>query len=113
MLTKSAGTLGVSKLIHAPQESLEYQLKGLNIDSIYFSINKLDCSDVFKLRFVGGSNTENQFRYIIPKSRMDGILFINQAVSIEKKEDVLKSNLNHNFITINSYKEALEKIKNK
>lgn len=110
LLTKSAGTLGVSKLIHAPQESLEYQLKGLNIDSIYFSINKLDCSDVFKLRFVGGSNTENQFRYIIPKSRMDGILFINQAVSIEKKEDVLKSNLNHDFIIMNSYKEALEKI---
>lgn len=65
---------------------------------------------MFKLRFVGNSNTENQFRYIIPKSRMDGILFINQAVSIEKKEDVLKSNLNHDFIIMNSYKEALEKI---
>lgn len=113
MLAKSATTLEVSKLIHAPQGSLEYQLKGLNIDSIYLPIDKLSCSDVFKLRFVGSSNIENQFRYIIPKSRMDGILFINQAVSIEKKEDVLRSNLNQDFIIMNSYKEALEKIKNK
>lgn len=113
MLAKSTTTLDVSKLIHAPQESLEYQLEKLNIDSIYLSMSILNCSDVFKLRFVGNSNTENQFRYIIPKSRMDGVLFIKKTVSVEKKEDVLRSNLNRDFIIMNSYKNALEKINNK
>lgn len=113
MLAKSPTTLEVSKLIHAPQESLEYQLERLKTDSVYLSMNKLHCSDVFKLRFIGNNSTVNQFRYIIPKSRMEGMLFIKEVVNIQKKEDFLSSNLNIDFITMNSYKEALEKIKNK
>lgn len=114
MLTKSGSTFGgASKLIQPPQESLEYQLNRLNMDSIYLPMSGLSCSDVFKIRIIGNSNTENQFRYIIPKSRIDGVLFIKKSVSIEKKEDVLKSNLNFNFIIMDSYGKALEKIKNK
>lgn len=111
MLAKSRDTLGVSKLIQAPQESLEYQLDRLNIDSVYLPMSGLSCSDVFKIRFIGNSNIENQFRYIIPKSRIDGVLFIKKTVSIEKKEDVLKNNFN--FIIMDSYGKALEKIKDK
>lgn len=112
MLTKSTEEFGVSELIPAPLESLEYQLNRLKMDSVYLPMNKLSCSDVLKLRFVGNQDIENQFRYIIPKSRMDGVVFIKESVHIDKKEDILKRNMNTNFIIMNSYKEALEKMKN-
>lgn len=113
MLTKSATSIGVSKVNHAPQESLEYQIKRLRKDSVYLSMDKLHCSDVFKLRSIGNFNIVDQFRYIIPKSRMEGILYVDSVMNIEKSEDVLKRNLNRDFIIINSYKEALDKMKNK
>lgn len=114
LLTDSATTKPVvSKINHAPQESLEYQLKRLRKDSVYLSMDKLHCSDVFKLRFLGSVNFADRFRYIIPKSRMEGILYVDSVMNIEKDEDVLRRNSNKNFIIINSYKEALDKMKNK
>ncbi|MDD2283962.1 MAG: erythromycin esterase family protein [Paludibacter sp.] len=113
MLAKSNSEFGISILSSAPVGSLEYILNTLNTDSIYLSMSKIDCSDVLKLRFVGNKNLTDQFRYIIPKSRMDGVLFIKRSTSIDKRKTVLNRNLSTDFIIMNSYKEALEKISNK
>jgi len=112
MLVKSNSEFEISVLSPAPEGSLEYILTTLNADSIYLSMSKIDCSDVLKLRFVGNKNLADQFRFIIPKSRMDGLLFIKESKIIDKRKTVLNKNLNTDFIIMNSYKEALEKIRN-
>ena len=101
-----------SKIEPAPVRSLEYQIDELNRDLVYLPMCKFNCSDMFKLRFLGNVHTKNQFQYIIPKSRMDGAIFIKKSVSIEKSAEVLKKNLNEGFRLMSSYKEALDKMKN-
>lgn len=115
MLRESATTMGEEKLNHAPQESLEYQSEKLNFDSIYLSMSKLNGSDVFKLRYVGNCppKKQKQFEYIVSKSRMDGVLFIKKTVKLEKRKEALSRKFDVGVQAIYSYKDALDKIRNK
>lgn len=94
-----------------PTNSLEYHLDQLNLDTCYFSVDKLHCEDVLKCRMIGNENRNGQFRFIAPKIRMDGIIFFKQVSEIHKNEEVLKQNLNPSYIAIESYRIAC--IKNK
>ena len=115
LLTKSTAEFGFgdSELMPAPQESLEYQLNRFKKDSIYLPMRVLDCGDLLKVRHVGNRDIEEQFRYMIPKSRMDGVLFIKKSFSVEKNDTVLSKNLHPNHVISTAYKEALDKMRNK
>ncbi len=113
MLMKSYTEVGISKLSSAPQGSLEYQLNQFKEDSIYLSMSGLGCSDMLKIRLIGNKELTEQFRYIVPKARMDGVLFIRESQSISKRNAGQNKKNNLNYIIMNSYQEALEKIKNK
>ena len=102
-----------STFMPAPIGSLEYQLNNLKADSLYVSMNKLNCSDVLKLRFIGNQNTSYQFMYFIPKSRMDGALFVKTATNITKRRELIPKFLNPNPSIIYAYKDALDKMKRK
>jgi len=93
--------------------SLEYLMNELNEYSSFLSTEKMNCADIFKFRYIGNMEIEDQFSFIIPKARMDGVIFIKQVYPIKKKDVIFESELNMNVIIMNSYKEALEKIKNK
>ena len=103
----------ISTLSSAPQGSLEYQLNRFKEDSVYLSMNNLDCSNILKLRLIGNKELTEQFRYIAPKARMDGVLFIKESQSISKGNANQNKKINYNFVIMNAFQEALKKIKNK
>lgn len=95
------------------QGSLEYLMNELNECSSFLSTDKMNCADIFKIRYIGNMDIEDQFSFIMPKARMDGTIFIKQVYPIKKKDVIFESKLNMNVIIMESYGEALEKIKNK
>ena len=113
MLIKSYTEMEISTLSSAPQGSLEYQLNRFKEDSVYLSMNNLDCSNILKLRLIGNKELTEQFRYIAPKARMDGVLFIKESQSISKGNANQNKKINYNFVIMNAFQEALKKIKNK
>ncbi|MDD2283959.1 MAG: erythromycin esterase family protein [Paludibacter sp.] len=108
----SNSLLKVEHLQSSPQGSLEYLMNMLNANISFLSTEKMNCVDIFKTRYIGNRDVEDQFSFMIPKARMDGVLFIKQVYPIKKKDNILKSDLNINVTIMNSYKEALEKISN-
>ena len=113
MLIKSYTEMEISTLSSAPQGSLEYQLNRFKEDSVYLSMNNLDCSNILKLRLIGNKELTEQFRYIAPKARMDGVLFIKESQSISKGNKNQNKKINYNFVIMKAFQEALKKIKNK
>lgn len=96
MLPVSATNGGVTKLEQAPQGSLEFQVNKLKMDSVYLSMSKFTCSDVFLLRELGSGFSQNkkiipnQFQYMIPKSRMEGVIFTKESVNFMKGKEFSK-----------------------
>lgn len=103
--------MGIEKLNTPPCNSIEYLISKLGVDSCYLSMEKFTCTDAMKIRMIGSRNTDKQFKFIIPKSRMDGVLFIKQAVPIHKSEEVLKKNHNRYAVEMNALIQALKKRK--
>lgn len=101
----------VEKLEPAPSGSIESLINKLNIDSCYLSMEGLTCSDVLKMRYIGNRMREDEFGFIIPKSRMDGVIFIKKVAEIHKRNNILKMNLNQSGLIMNSYIQALLKMK--
>lgn len=101
----------VEKLEPAPPGSIETLINKLNIDSCYLSMERLTCSDVLKMRYIGNSKGKEEFGFIIPKSRMDGVIYIKKVAEIHKRNNILKMNLNLDGLVMNSYMQALLKMK--
>lgn len=93
------------------QGSLEYLMNEPNEYSSFLSTDKMDCADIFKIRDIGNMDIEDQFSFIMPKARMDGAIFIKQVYPIKKKDAIFESELNMNVIIMESYGEALKKLK--
>ncbi|WP_279172591.1 erythromycin esterase family protein [Tannerella forsythia] len=93
--------------------SLEYLMDERYEHSSFLSTEKMNCTDIFKTRYIGNMYIENQFKYMMPKARMDGAIFIKQVYPIKKKKIFGESELNTNVIIMNAFQEALKKIKNK
>ena len=119
MLPVSATNGGVTKLEQAPQGSLEFQVNKLKMDSVYLSMSKFTCSDVFLLRELGSGFSQNkkiipnQFQYMIPKSRMEGVIFTKESVNFMKGKEFFKKNMNVEVVTMRFYIKALEKLTQK
>lgn len=107
----SHSKLGIEKLNPLPCNSIEHLISEIGIDSCYLSMEKLTCSDAMKIRMTGNRNMNEQFKFIIPKSRMDGVLFIKQAVPIYKSKEVLKMNNYHYVVEMKALIQALKKRK--
>jgi len=98
--------------VQAPlANSLEYYLNQLDLDSCYFSMEKLHCGDVLKFRMIGNKDRDEQFFFMAPKVRMDGVIFFKQVFEIHKNEEIFKKNLSAKELAIDSLRNAL--IKNK
>ena len=119
MLPVSATNGGVTKLEQASQGSLEFQVNKLKMDSGYLSMSKFTCSDVFLLRELGSGFSQNkkiipnQFQYMIPKSRMEGVIFTKESVNFMKGKEFFKKNMNVEVVTMRFYIKALEKLTQK
>ena len=81
--------------------------------SSFLSTEKMNCADIFKTRYIGNMYIKNQFKYMMPKARMDGAIFIKQVYPIKKKKIFGEPELNTNVIIMNAFQNALKKIKNK
>ncbi|RNC63803.1 erythromycin esterase family protein [Proteiniphilum sp. X52] len=103
----------VKSLQPPTQGSLEYLMNELNESSSFLSTEKMNCADIFKIRYIGNMSIQDQFKFMMPKARMDGAIFIKQVYPIKKKDSILESELNTNAIIMDSYQEALEKTNNK
>lgn len=93
--------------------SLEYLMNEFNEQSSFLSTEKMNCADIAKIRHIGNMNIEDQFRFLMPKARIDGAIFIKQVYPIKKRNDTFESELDPNVIIMESYAEALRKIRNK
>lgn len=103
--------IGVAKLVDAPVGSIEHNLQTMAKGMLYLPTKYLDCTYVVKMRELGNSNNPQQFFYISPKARAEGILFVPYSVAIEKSEDVLKRYLNYVDNTVRRYLEKAKKQK--
>lgn len=103
--------IGVAKLVDAPVGSIEHNLQTMAKGMLYLPTKYLDCAYVVKMRELGNSNNPQQFFYISPKARAEGILFVPYSVAIEKSEDVLKRYLNYVDNTVRRYLEKAKKQK--
>lgn len=103
--------IGVAKLVDAPVGSIEHNLQTMAKGMLYLPTKYLDCTYVVKMRDLGNSNNPQQFFYISPKARAEGILFVPYSVAIEKSEDVLKRYLNYVDNTVRRYLEKAKKQK--
>lgn len=103
--------IGVAKLVDAPVGSIEHKLQTMAKGMLYLPTKYLDCMYVVKMRELGNSNNPQQFFYISPKARAEGILFVPYSVAIEKSEDVLKRYLNYVDNTVRRYLEKAKKQK--
>lgn len=113
MLSINDRTMQNTNLPQAPPESIEYQLNKLNIHFGYLSMDKLQCSDMLRVRLIGNKYYLNSFRYMTLKARIDGLLFIKEVVCSPKRRDTLKKIANSSIVTMEAYMKALEKVKNK
>lgn len=96
-------------LQNAPCNSLEYLIGKHGVESCYLSMDKFTCSDVTNIRFLGNKNKRKQFISLIPKSRMDGVIFIKQSFAIHKSVEMLNKLFDINVITMDAYEHALKK----
>lgn len=103
--------IGVAKLVDAPVGSIEHKLQTMAKGMLYLPTKYLDCTYMVKMRELGNSNNPQQFFYISPKARAEGILFVPYSVAIEKSEDVLKRYLNYVDNTVRRYLEKAKKQK--
>lgn len=103
--------IGVAKLVDASVGSIEHNLQTMAKGMLYLPTKYLDCTYVVKMRELGNSNNPQQFFYISPKARAEGILFVPYSVAIEKSEDVLKRYLNYVDNTVRRYLEKAKKQK--
>lgn len=101
--------IGVAKLVDAPVGSIEHNLQTMAKGMLYLPTKYLDCTYMVKMRELGNSNNPQQFFYISPKARAEGILFVPYSVAIEKSEDVLKRYLNYVDNTVRRYLEKAKK----
>ncbi len=114
LLSKNSSKFETVKLTPSTPESIEYILNKSNKDSLYLSMNNVNCSDFLKTRLLGSHKDKNNaFRYFIPKVRFDDVLFVRTSTCSKKKKELLKKDLNYNAWIMNSYIDALQKIKKK
>lgn len=95
----------------SPSNSLEYLINRQDIDLCYLSMDKFTYSDVMSIRFIGNRNRHHPFIYIIPKSRMDGVIFIKKSSAIQKSNEILNKSFDVNMMTMDAFMRASEKRK--
>lgn len=99
------------KLQISPSNSLEYLMNKQGIDLCYLSMEKFTYSDVTSIRFLGNRNRYRSFIFIIPKSRMDGAIFIKKSSAIQKSDEMLNRSFDVNVMTMDALMQAFEKRK--
>lgn len=99
------------KLQISPFNSLEYLMNRQGIDLCYLSMEKFTYSDVISIRFIGNRNRHQPFISIIPKSRMDGVIFIKKSSAIHKSDEILNKSFDVNILTMDAFMRASEKRK--
>lgn len=99
------------KMQISPSNSLEYLINRQGIDLCYLSMAKFTYSDVTSIRFVGKRNRRQPFIPIIPKSRMDGVIFIKESSAIQKRNEILNKSFDVNNMTMDAFMRASEKRK--
>lgn len=99
------------KMQISPSNSLEYLINRQGIDLCYLSMDKFTYSDVTSIRFVGKRNRRQPFIPIIPKSRMDGVIFIKESSAIHKSNEMLNKSFDVNILTMDAFMQAFEKRK--
>lgn len=99
------------KLQISPSNSLEYLMNRQGIDLCYLSMEKFTYSDVINIRFIGNRNRHHPFVSIIPKSRMDGVIFIKESSAIHKINEMLNKSFDVNILTMDAFMRASEKRK--
>lgn len=99
------------KLQISPFNSLEYLMNRQGIDLCYLSMKKFTYSDVISIRFIGNRNRHQPFISIIPKSRMDGVIFIKKSSAIHKSDEILNKSFDVNILTMDAFMRASEKRK--
>lgn len=99
------------KLQISPSNSLEYLMNKQGIDLCYLSMDKFTYSDVMSIRFIGNRNRCQPFISIIPKSRMDGVIFIKESSAIHKSNEILNKSFDVNIVTMDAFMRASEKRK--
>lgn len=83
-LSISRSYFKIAELKPSPTNSLEYLINKLNIDKCYLSMEKLSNLDMIKTRHVGSNQLREEFFFLIPKARMDGVIFTKQSAAIQK-----------------------------
>lgn len=91
--------------------SIESFVNKLGVDSCFLSMEKFSCSDLFKIRFIGNAYAQDPFRFILPKARMDGLIFIRQSSEIRKTPAAFHEILNKDILVMRRFEEALGKMK--
>ncbi len=99
------------KMQISSSNSLEYLIHRQDIDLCYLSMDKFTYSDVMSIRFIGNRNRYHPFIYIIPKSRMDGVIFIKKSSAIQKRNEILNKSFDVNNMTMDAFMRASEKRK--
>lgn len=79
----------IEKLHSSPIGSLEYLIGRLSFDIGYVPIERFTCSDALQVRFIGNAPLERQFRFMFPKVRMDGVIFVRHVSAIQKNEKLM------------------------
>lgn len=97
----------------APLGSLEHQLNRIGEDSLYLAMDNLECSDIFSLRETGNTVLKEQFSYVFPKARMEGVLFVKEVAALKKRNAFMEKEMNHDAILVEDFKRILDIIKNK
>lgn len=111
LVSKDSSFFGIERLQSSPCNSIEYFLNKLNADSCYLAMENLNCEIFLKIRSIGNFYIDEQFKYVIPKARMDGVIFIKQVSAIRKSKDVLDKNLDMRVLVMSAYSRVFKKIK--
>lgn len=83
-LSISRSYFKIAELRPSPTNSLEYLINNLNMDKCYLSMEKLANSDMIKTRHIGSNQLQEEFFFMVPKARMDGVIFTKQSSAIQK-----------------------------
>ena len=67
------------KMEDAPEESIEYQVGKWGKFPAFLSVDKLQETSIYKMRFTYQREIKNQFKYLIPGNRVDGIIVVDKT----------------------------------
>ena len=110
VVSKDFNKLTGSELDSMPQRSLEYQLGELGVDKVYLPMNKLRSSQLLRMRIVGAGSVKNQFAYVYPAKRVDGVLFVRNVERLVKEDKVINAKKTPFDLFAGDYLEARKKM---